>query len=101
VTGTPFEFIADKGMLLKQRPYCKETEEGIMVHYFPGIASAAIEQVVNQTWNDKELASIVPVKIVELIKSGEIEWVRDVRLMINDTKTRSKNGRHQDQMIRI
>ena len=47
VEGTQYDFIAENGVL-KQRPYCKETSVGVYVHYYPGIASAAIQSVVDK-----------------------------------------------------
>jgi hypothetical protein len=72
-----------------------------VIHYFPGIASAAIDEVVHQTWQDNILASIVPPKLVEMIKAGDIEWMQGVRIMADDPTTRSKKGRHQEEMMSI
>ena len=59
---------------LELQPCVTESQEGFDVHVYPGIPSAAIEDFVLD--KNEGLAELVPEALKELLKSGQVTWVK-------------------------
>ena len=70
-------------------PNVTQSKEGYDVHIYPGIPSAAIEDLVSD--KKEGLAELVPEVLKELLKSGQVTWVKCDRIVDKAYKESYKN----------